>query len=81
MIKTALKLTGLKFLIISFLPHSFEIIGIIFSCYLGYSFSNKIFIFLFEDENKFKINDFYNILICFTITFIAALTETYITIQ
>jgi uncharacterized membrane protein SpoIIM required for sporulation len=81
MIKTAYKLTGFKFLVFSFLPHSFEIIGIIYSCYIGYNFSYKIFLFLFEEKNIFNKNDLFNILICLTITIIAAFIETFITIQ
>ncbi len=65
-----------------FLPHSSEIIAIIYSCYIGYELSSKFFGNFFWDK-KFELSkkDYLNIILCFLLIIISAFIEAFISIS
>ena len=83
-VKSFLKSFDTTYLIEVFGPHSIEFLGIIMACYLGYKVALVFYDFCFKDK-KFQSKEIIHILrntvLCFTIIFIAAYLEAYVTIN
>lgn len=79
--KVALIKTSVSLILYSFLPHSIEILGLIYSTYIGYNLSRKMYKFILKDINHFNKNDIRNIIICFLTILTSSILEVYISIK
>lgn len=82
-IKQSLHFLSSKELLFHLLPHSTEILGIIWSCYIGYFLAIKLFKFVFGNENLNipTLQILLQILLCIIIIIISALLEVYVSIN
>jgi hypothetical protein bfra3_00215 len=82
-IKTVVKVSSLSFILKHLLPHSFEIIGILISSFIGVYLGIKLFSFCFiENKEPIKIKTISNLLfLSILIIFISAFLETYVSIE
>lgn len=75
------KIITLKKVVLLTLPHSIELIGIIWSCYIGAYMSYSLYLHFFKNNELPLKNIFYQLMACCSIIIVAAFIESYISMS